>query len=119
MFLFSINARDDSQWLPPIITTLFFACLAFSANSLAKKEALQVITYDTYISMHTGPGRGYPVFHVLEKGETITLLYSKTDWIKAVTAKGIEGWIHKRFMDDTIGLNGETVVLGIPRRQSS
>jgi len=118
MFLFSIYTRDDSQPLRPIITLWFlcFACLGFSANSLAKKEPLQVIANDTYISMHTGPGRGYPVFHVLEKGETITLLYSKTDWIKAVTAKGIEGWVHKRFMDDTVGTNGETVELGIPRR---
>ncbi|MFT6389358.1 MAG: hypothetical protein ACJAUP_002750 [Cellvibrionaceae bacterium] len=115
MLLFSTNTRDGSQPLWPIVT-LCFACLAFSANSLAKKEALQVITNDTYINMRTGPGRGYPVFHVLEKGEAITLLYSKTDWIKALSTKGIEGWIHKRFMDNTIGLNGETVELGIPRR---
>lgn len=117
MFLFSIYSREDSRYWQLIIAVCFIGCLLFSTKSIAKKdEPLQVIVNDTFINMHTGPGRGYPAFHVLEKGEKITLLYSKTDWIKAKTAKGIEGWIHRRFMDNTVGANGEIVDLGLPRR---
>lgn len=116
MYLPVTNSREDSAYQPTsvFIFTCLLVCLFFSTYTHAKDEALQVIVNDTYISMHTGPGRGFPVFHVLEKGETITLLYSKTDWIKAITTKGIEGWIHRRFMDQTIGLNGEAVALGVP-----
>ncbi len=117
MFLLSINTRNDAQQLLPVII-LFFSCLVFSSYTLAKKdEPLQVVVNSTYISVHTGPGRGYPIFHVLEKGETITLLYSKTDWIKISTHKGIEGWVKRSAMDDTIGPDGEVVALGVPRRE--
>jgi hypothetical protein len=34
--------------------------------------------------MRTGPARDYPVFHVAEKGEVITILKSHTDWYKAL-----------------------------------
>lgn len=109
--------RDASCYRRLFYTGLT-ALLLFSQPSWAKKkeEPLQVIVNSTYISVHTGPGRGFPIFHVLEKGETITLLYSKTDWIKINTSKGIEGWVHRRFMDETTGPNGEEVVLGLPER---
>ena len=29
---------------------------------------------DPYIELHTGPGRGYPIFHVTERGERIIIL---------------------------------------------
>ena len=109
---------------------LFFSCRALSrglyfigllllglqASGAQGKEPLQVVVTDTYINMHTGPGRGYPIFYVIERGETITLLYSKTDWIKVVTHKDKTGWIHWRDMDYTEGTNGEEVLLGIPDR---
>jgi hypothetical protein len=99
------------------LTTIFLACAFISHSASSKeKEALKVISTTTYINVHTGPGRGHPVFHVIEKGETITLLKSKTDWIKVVTRKGIEGWVNRRDMDNTIGPNGEIVKLGIPDR---
>lgn len=127
MYLLLTYKREDSH-LRKLACILMTSCFLFSAffssNTLAqfsfftskKSPPLQVIVNDTYINMHTGPGRGFPAFHVLEKGETVTLLYSKTDWIKVVTNKGIEGWVSRRFMDDTTGVNGETVELGIPQR---
>lgn len=80
------------------------------------QDSLQVVVNTHYINMHTGPGRGYPIFHSLEKGETITLLKSKTDWIKVVTAKGVKGWIHRKVINNTVGTHGQVVKLGIPER---
>ena len=91
---------------------LLFAYIAPSAA----KEPIVVKSTTAYINVHTGPGRGSPIFHVIEKGETITLLKLKTDWIKIITIKGQEGWLNRRDLDNTIGLNGELVDLGIPDR---
>lgn len=108
--------RGSCQRLPIILVSCLL--LFNSGITHAKpKDKLKVLSTTTYIEMHTGPGRGYPIFHVIEKGETITLLKSKTSWIKVVTAKGIEGWVNRRFMDETIGPNGELVDLGLPNRE--
>lgn len=99
------------------LSTILFALLFASGSSVADKTPLKVKTTDTYINMHTGPGRGHPVFHVLEKAEVVTLLKSKTDWIKVRTKKGKEGWMSRRDMQYTVGVNGEFVDLGIPNRE--
>lgn len=66
-----------------------------------------MVTVDTaYIDVYTGPGRGYPVFHALERGEQITLLKARTDWIKIATRRDIRGWIRRSAMTDTLGPGG-------------
>ncbi|MGD2137462.1 MAG: outer membrane beta-barrel protein, partial [Gammaproteobacteria bacterium] len=39
-----------------------------------------------------GPGRGYPVFNVVEQGERIEILKKKTNWYKVRTADEKTGW---------------------------
>jgi uncharacterized protein YgiM (DUF1202 family) len=112
-----LQDSKSSTW----ITLATFIVLSFSLLCsplvLAKKKGvIKVIVTTTFIDMHTGPGRGYPKFHVIEKDEEITLLFSKTDWIKAETQKGIKGWIHRRDMENTVGINNEIIELGIPKR---
>lgn len=92
-------------------------CLLISSGSIAKKEEpLNVVVTSAFINIYTGRGRGFPIFHVLEKGEIFTLIKSKTDWIKVITEDNIEGWVHRNSMGDTVGANGEEVLLGIPER---
>ena len=42
-----------------------------AAQALADsaKEPLWLEVIDPYVEMHSGPGRGYPVFYVIEQGE--------------------------------------------------
>jgi len=103
---------------------IFFSLfiLSLSQHSIAEKNpSIKVIVSTTYLDVHTGPGRGPPIFHVLEKGETITLIKSKTDWIKISLEQENtivkEGWVHRNNMQYTIGVNGELVDLGIPDRE--
>ncbi len=42
----------------------------------------EVVIDDPYIDLHTGPGRGYPIFFVAERGEQIALLKRRTEWFK-------------------------------------
>lgn len=64
---------------------------------------------DPYIELHTGPGRGYPVFYVEERGATITVLKRKTTWFKVRTERGIEGWVDRSQLERTLDPAGERV----------
>lgn len=57
------------------------------------RDEPQVHIVDPYLDIHTGPGRGYPVFYVAGQGEAVTVLKRKTDWFKVRTARGKEGWV--------------------------
>jgi hypothetical protein len=67
---------------------------------------IEVTVNEAFINVHNAPGRGYPIFHVVERGETITLLKMQTDWIKIKTARGLEGWIKRSDVLLTLGPDG-------------
>jgi Bacterial SH3 domain len=71
-----------------------------------KDEPIVVTINDAYINVHNAPGRGYPIFHVVERGEVITLVKMHTDWIKIKTARGLEGWINRKDVLRTLGPDG-------------
>ncbi|GAB2190365.1 SH3 domain-containing protein [Sessilibacter sp. MAH2] len=101
--------------LPTYFTRLICVCsLLFITPACLAKDATNVIVDTGYIDVHTGPGRGYPVFHALEKGETIELLKQRTDWIKVKTKRGKKGWIHVSDVNKTRGVNGEVVAFSTP-----
>lgn len=62
---------------------------------------------DPFIELHTGPGRGYPIFFVAERGEQIALLKRRTEWFKVRVARGEEGWVHYEQLTTTLNLDGE------------
>tara|TARA_R110002110_G_scaffold415561_2_gene650916 strand:+ start:134222 stop:134983 length:762 start_codon:yes stop_codon:yes gene_type:complete len=69
---------------------------------------------EAYIEMHTQPGRGYPVFYVAERGETLLLLKRRTDWIKVRNARSIEGWVHVDDIGRTVNAAGEQLAISAP-----
>src|SRR5690606_28530461 len=86
-------------------------CVALPAqaqwfNWFSPDEPLQVIIDDAFINVYSGPGRGYPIFHVVEREEVITLLYSRTDWIKIKTKRDLVGWIKRDDMKLTLSPDG-------------
>lgn len=105
-------------WPALFITTLLTA-FSFSASgqsaadpdpsSAATNPTLEVI--DPYVEMHTGPGRGYPVFYVIEQGEKIELITRRPDWYE-VKAKGKRlGWVKAAQIARTLQPTGEPVDL--------
>lgn len=70
-----------------------------------RAERLQVT--DPYVELHTGPGRGYPVFHVAPRGEWVELRLRQTDWFKVRTDKGVEGWVPRRQLETTLTQGGD------------
>ena len=66
---------------------------------------------DPYIEMHTGPGRGYPVFNVIERGESVEILTHKTNWYKVRSMDGKTGWTKAAQLAHTLKPTGEPVDL--------
>lgn len=72
----------------------------------------EVVVADPFIEMHTGPGRGYPIFYVVERGAEVALLKRKTDWIKVRARKGQEGWVAREQMERTLAPDGMAIDFG-------
>ncbi len=57
---------------------------------------------DPFVELHTGPGRGYPVFFVVQRGDRIALLSRHTDWYQVRTAAGKVGWVDRTQLASTL-----------------
>jgi len=63
-----------------------------SASQAAQRELLQLFVTAPFLELHTGPGRGYPVTQVVARGESVDVLFRRTEWFKVRTERGVEGW---------------------------
>lgn len=77
-----------------------------------------VVVQDPYLELRSGPGRGFPVFHVVDRGASVELLRRRTDWIKVRSGDGIEGWVNRAQLERTLTTDGEAVTLPGPREES-
>lgn len=83
------------------------ACMVLLACGLAPQaraadEVERLIVADPYIELRTGPGRGYPIFHVAAREERIQILLRHTDWYKVRTENGREGWVNRLQLENTL-----------------
>ena len=92
------------------ILFLFIFLPLFFINSAFGDEALQRVKIsDPFIDLHTGPGDGYPIFHVIERGDYLEIILRRTSWLKVRTEKGLLGWISVDQMEATLTPAGEKV----------
>lgn len=99
-----------------VIFTVALACFCLGANAYGKRAPYIVEIADPYIEMHTGPGRGFPIFHVADRGETIEVKTRRTDWFKVRTERGIEGWASAEQLSLTLQLDGSPTEIDDPDR---
>jgi opacity protein-like surface antigen len=89
-----------------------------AAKLAAEKEKLQqVFVSEPYLELSTGPGRGFPVFHVVEREASVDVLYRRTDWFKVRDERGVEGWARARDMRRTRLADGSPFVFNLGDRQ--
>ena len=105
-----------------------FASLAGFAASLllgllvaapaARAAAVEAVVQDPYLELRTGPGRGFPVTQVVDRGAAVSLLRRRTDWIKVRGGDGTEGWAHRSQLERTLTPEGEPLVVPGPAPES-
>lgn len=61
---------------------------------------------DPYLEVHTGPGRGYPVFHVVERADWVEIELRHTDWFRIRTSDGKVGWVVRQQLERTLTAAG-------------
>ena len=67
---------------------------------------VEVSVADPYLELHTGPGKGYPVFRVIARGEKIEILFRRTDWFRIRDEHDAEGWAYLDNMQETLVATG-------------
>ncbi|MDH5611413.1 MAG: SH3 domain-containing protein [Gammaproteobacteria bacterium] len=73
-----------------------------SNNVYSNEQFQEVIVADPYVDVYTGHGNSYPVFHIIERGETIEIIFRHTSWFKIKNKEGIEGWVKLEQMTKTL-----------------
>lgn len=86
----------------------FLLCLL---PAVVSGDTLTVTVADPFIELRTGPGRGYPVFHVVEQGQQIALLKRRTQWIEVRAPRGHQGWVSRAQLARTLDDTGDYVAL--------
>ena len=76
------------------------APVAVQGPGLRGAERLQV--NDAFLELHTGPGRGYPVFFVVERRQWVTVELRRTDWYRVRAEGGQVGWAPRRQLEATL-----------------
>jgi hypothetical protein len=99
-------AREVFQ-LRVLVVVLLLVQGLLDRQALAEEQAVEVVVAEPFLELHTGPGRGYPVFYVIDRGKTITVLKRRTDWFRVRTDKGKEGWASRAEMQLTLTPAGD------------
>jgi hypothetical protein len=87
-------------------------CLAILLLSLCGRAAAEdvvqfVVVADPFVELHTGPGSGYPITQIIERGEEVAILKRRTDWFKIRGPAGREGWASLEQMELTLQPSGK------------
>ncbi|HKU13339.1 MAG TPA: SH3 domain-containing protein [Steroidobacteraceae bacterium] len=102
----------------PLLTLLIVLTGVAAPFAAARAAGHKILIADPYIELHTGPGRGYPVFHVVERGREVTIVKRRTDWFQLRTDRGVEGWATREQMIATLEPTGEPLDLQEPAREN-
>jgi hypothetical protein len=88
------------------LASLLLLAASLTPQVSIAREYLQLFVTQPYLELHTGPGRGYPVFHVVPRDGSLDVLFRRTDWFKVRTEQGVEGWASQTDMQKTVLADG-------------
>ena len=101
-----------------VLVVLLMAPAVCSAHLFTHhaRRYVQVFVKTPYLELHTGPGRGYPVFDVVPQGQSVEVLFRRTEWLKVRTRRGAEGWASEEDMLQTVLADGKPLPLRVGTR---
>lgn len=78
-----------------------------SASADTNQGLLRLKVIDPYIEVHSGPGRGYPIFYVIEEGQMIDVLSRRPGWYEVRSDNRKVGWAKAAQISRTLQPTGE------------
>lgn len=90
----------------PVSAWLF----ADSDKSKETLDSLQVKVSAPFVELHSGPGRGYPVLHVIAQDDVVEIIRRRNEWYKVkfhTKRKVYKGWVKTSQMLQAKTLSGE------------
>jgi len=93
------------------LSTSVYGFSLFGNDEAAPTGNVVLKVVEPFIEMHTGPGRGYPVFNVVEQGESIEILKRKPDWYEIRSPDNTTGWTKASQLAHTLKPTGVPVDL--------
>lgn len=98
-----MSAAAANRWRHALARAVACVMLALPAAVPTAAGAVEKVQItDPYAELRTGPGRGFPVFHVAPRSEWIELVERRTDWFKVRTEDGREGWVNRKQLETTL-----------------
>lgn len=76
-----------------LLALFFFSLIVFATSALADDKPIKLQIDVSYIELHSGPGIGYPILNVIEKGESVEILVKRTSWLKVKDQRDNIGWL--------------------------
>jgi hypothetical protein len=95
-----MTALRRSAW--QLLAALFLAVWLAGGPARAADDGERLQVADAFIELHTGPGRGYPVFFVAARAEWVTIELRHTDWFRVHTEGGKVGWVERSQLEATL-----------------
>ncbi len=107
-----MDLRSVVRLIQPTIFLLLIFMLNVGAANAAEDQYLRVQVTEPYLEMYTGPGRGFPRFYSVERGEWVEVISRKTDWFQVRTRKGKKGWVKRAELEKARSMSGSQLVFG-------
>jgi len=108
--ILSTLQRTKSAILGCLVAVVLQSFLTASAD--AADDYRTVTVADPYLEMRTGAGIGYPIFHVVDRGDTVDIIMQRTDWYLVRTDNDKEGWVNRKQMEQTMLADGSQLDFG-------
>lgn len=77
---------------------LHFVFVLQSAEAFSQeidKDTIFITVEVPFVELHSGPGIGYPVVNIVEKGNKIKVLFKRTSWLKVEDKQGNAAWLQQ------------------------
>jgi hypothetical protein len=95
-------------WALPLSLLAAMAAGIAPAHAARESKVERVLVADPYIEFHSGPGRGFPIFYVVERNHWIEIELRHTDWFKVRAENGKQGWVERAQIERTLTEAGST-----------
>lgn len=105
----SVNAEDQhTNKAESKASTSFFDRFLTSDTQTDQNESerIQLSVIDSYIELHSGPGRGYPIINTIEQGDQVNVYKRRGNWYLVSDRRLREGWVPQEKLARTIASTG-------------